>query len=338
MSGKPNSIAVATVATRSHIALSRTLLGSVAKRMPSAARFLLLVDSIEATTPAHIEGATILHPSEIVTASEFRSLTSRYTAPEVCFALKPRILLHLLTLGFEQVHYLDSDAWLIGPLDEAVELLRSSSALLTPHLYARRTLGTSHATSDLDLLMAGTFNAGYVAVSQRPEASKFLHWWGDRTYRWGYNLPLLGMCGDQRWLDLVPRIFEGIEIWRIPGLNAGYWNLGGVHIEREGDMVFVDGHALLMLHLSGFDPQQPHRMSRFVNHVVLEAEPVLAGILREYAETLLHNGYREDRHAEYAHRSWLHGSSLPVRTLRALSVLYRLKRARKSERSHTNAT
>jgi hypothetical protein len=346
-------LAICTVATHSHLALAVTMLESARTAMPDVALYLLLVEA-QALPPQRASalaalGVRVLHAARLLDEAALSRTLERYTAAEVCFALKPVLIQHLLAQGYQQVHYVDGDIWLLGPLNRTIAQLDANALLLTPHLL--RPASVDHAAVELGILKAGTFNAGYIAATPLAQSLGILDWWRERVGTWGYNEPRLGMCGDQRWLDPVPYLFDRVVVCRDPGINVGYWraplaNLaqgtavaaspsGAMHAHIDTATaikpITVDSVPLTMLHLSGFDPRTPARFSRFAPSVTQDSDgpgaAVLAGLLRAYAERLLANGWAQDRRVTYTHARWWHRSSLGVRLLRAAALALRQRRA-----------
>jgi hypothetical protein len=321
-------VAICTISTRSHLAFALTLLRSAEEHAPHVARILLLVDDPhEEADPG--SSCEVLRPLQVVDDRLFTELVYKYNAAEICFALKPLLLKRLLDSGFDQVHYLDGDVWLVGDFGLVERRLRGANLQLTPHLRAPLPLDGRNPT-ELSLLRSGTYNAGYVGVSQSPVAREFLDWWAERVQRWGINEPRFGMSGDQKWLDPVPNIFPGVVINPDPGVNAAYWNLSGHRMEKEGSNVTVDGQPLVFLHLSGFDPFRPEVLSRFQNRIDSAHHAVIADLLHAYAQQVLSAGHRRWSQQPYAYRRWWHSRLLPIRIARAFLFHYRESRVNRA--------
>lgn len=321
-------IAVCTVSTRSHLAYARTMLASVRRWAPAAARVLLLVDDPDKKVRLG-DGISIVHPTTIVNSGLFEHLLYKYNAAEVCFALKPYLLRWLLTSGYNQAHYIDGDAWLVGDFSSVAQRLRSANIQLTPHLRSPLPLDGRNPT-EFSLLRAGTFNAGYVGVARTSVALEFLDWWAERVQRWGINEPRFGMSGDQKWLDPVPNIFPGVVVNPDPGVNAAYWNLSGHELAREAGVVTVDSQPLILLHLSGFDPSRPEELSGFQNRINTMQHVLLADILRHYADEVMANGHTQWSRQHYAYYRWWHSRWLPIRLARALLFHFRESRVNRT--------
>jgi len=253
---------------------------SVARHAPTADRVILAMDDAARRDMEGDEGILVIGPGEIMDLEELQRMRRRYTPAEICFASKPRLLRAMLQAGYKKAHYLDSDMFVTAspsPIDAALE---AAAILLVPH-WTNAYEGEA-GVEELDLLRAGTFNAGYVGVSADSEAVRFLNWWTQRCERWGYNDTSLGLCGDQRWLDPVPYLFNRVSTARRPQFNAGYWNLGGGTLEARGAEIFLNGEPLIVLHLSGFDPRRPDQLTRYFHRIDDSRLLILTQLLQQY--------------------------------------------------------
>ena len=77
-----------------------------------------------------------------------------------------------------------------------------------------------------------------------------LAWWGERLDAANHGRVEEGAYYDQRWLDLVPALFGGVEVLRDERFNVGHWSLP----ER-------DAADVRLLHASGFDPERPRTVT-----------------------------------------------------------------------------
>jgi hypothetical protein len=208
------------------------------------------------------------------------SLQPDYSWPEICFALKALLLSYELSEGCSAAIYIDADIFFVSDARQTLGDLGAHPISLTPHC-----LSTDHLAGDLTdlrLLPAGVFNAGIIGLNERcPPA--FLPWWFQRASRLGYNEPRYGMCGDQKWLDIVPSRFEGVNVVRDLGMNVAHWNLHErpLTIGNDGSMLSGD-RLLICFHFSGFDRFNPSLLSRHSSIRIPRGTP-LDTLTRVYA-------------------------------------------------------
>jgi GT2 family glycosyltransferase/glycosyltransferase involved in cell wall biosynthesis len=289
------------------LAHARALAESLHTHQPDARMSVLIVDSVDGSIDPAQEPFEILRPADVV-VEDFDAMSVRYDITELCCALKPSILRHLLQRG-DTAMYLDSDVRVFAPLDGLDEALRGHPFLLAPHLLT--PLPEDGRTPDeLAILLAGSFNLGFAAARDTPEADAILRWWADRL-RTGSRLePTRGMVFDQRWADLMPGMFEHVGIWRDPGVNCGYWRAATSRFERRDGAVIVDGRPLRTFHFTGFDPAHPDRLSKYENRVSLDREPVLAEMCAEFARRLDVHGHAEASRCPYGFAAMASGAPL----------------------------
>jgi GT2 family glycosyltransferase/glycosyltransferase involved in cell wall biosynthesis len=283
-------VRVCTVINRAWVAHARALAESLRSHEPEARLSVLIVDPLEGLIDPTAEPFDVLSPQELELA-DFEAMSVRYDVTELCCALKPSLIGHLLG-GGESVVYLDSDVRLFAPLEGLSEALENHPFLLVPHL-----LSPLHddglEPSELAILLAGSFNLGFAAARETPEIRRVLAWWEERL-RTGSRLdPAHAMVFDQRWADLMPGLCAEVGLWRDPGVNFGYWRVATSGIERVGERILVDGQPLRCLHFTGLDPHQPERLSKYDNRTMLDREPLLRELCREYIERLDAHGHAE---------------------------------------------
>jgi glycosyltransferase involved in cell wall biosynthesis/GT2 family glycosyltransferase len=272
------------------VAYARALAESLRAHQPDARLSVLIVDQIDGFVDPAQEPFDIVSPHDLE-MDDFDAMTVRYDITELCCALKPSILAHQLRAD-DVVVYLDSDMRLFSPLEGLKDAFGEHSLLLSPHLLAPLP-NDGLEPSDLAILLAGSFNMGFIAARPTPETQKLLSWWSAHL-RTGSRLdPAHAMVYDQRWADLMPGLSGAVGIWREPGVNFGYWRAATSRLERNNGHILVDGYPLRFAHFTGFDPELPGRLSKYDNRITLEREPLLAEICAEFAQRLKVHGHTE---------------------------------------------
>jgi len=137
-------------------------------------------------------------------------------------------------------------------------------------------------------------------------------WWQQRLYdHCVVDLPR-GLFVDQRWIDLAPGMFERVAIVRDAGYNVAYWNLSHRVVSRLEEEYKVSGSPLSFFHFSGYDPEQPHNLSRHQSRFTVETLPAGARhLLSAYREDLLVAGYLDCKAWPYAFGVFRNGTRIP---------------------------
>lgn len=245
-----NTQCVFTIVASNYLPYARTLMHSVKLHTPKAKRIVFLCDR---QTPEYdsTQDEFDLIPIEQIEIAGFPRMALAYSLIELCTAVKPFCFRHLFDTNYEEVIYLDPDIRTYAPLDEVFELLEPNNVVVTPHL--TEPVSDTSRPNEIDILRAGTYNLGFIAVNASPEGNRFINWWAHRLRHQCLDEPNNGLYVDQRWIDLVPGMFDGVHISRNPGLNIAYWNLMHRDITRSGNTLSCNGEPLIFIHYSGIN-------------------------------------------------------------------------------------
>lgn len=282
-------LTVCTVITRNRTAHARVLARSLAGTNEGSRLVALLLDDPDRTL--HDEPYELVRPEELaLEAAEYQTMASIYDGLELACAMKPWAIEHALGRA-DAVLYLDSDVEVFASLQPLLALAREHSLVLTPHLTEPPPLALEPG-EEATRLAGGVYNNGFLGVSRA--ARPFLEWWRSRLARHCLNDLAHGYFVDQRWVDLAPAYFP-CHVLRDPGANVAAWNLITRCVEETADGYRVDGVPLRFFHFSGFHPERPYLLSKWLlpsPHTLLSEHPALARICREYAGKLTRAGFR----------------------------------------------
>ncbi len=302
-------IAYFTICTCNYIAYALTLHQSLRRVRPDAEFFLFLADEpVLSDTPPDVN----VIPVAALQLPRMREMAFRYTLMEFSTAIKAACFQHLLAeRGFSHAVYLDPDIQVFRPL-EGVEAAFSdgASAVLTPHLLS--PLDCDRSPTDFDILRSGTFNLGFAAFSDTPEARDFLSWWG-RKLETDCLVDLeRGLFVDQKFVEFAPCFVQRLCILRHPGYNVAYWNLANRHIVRDGGAYVVNGQPLVFFHFSGVVPGRPEILSKHQDTLAkLEPGPV-ADLVSDYLDRIAANGHERWSKVPYRFGRFSNGRPIPL--------------------------
>lgn len=273
-----------TIIARNYLPQARVLARSFEREHELSTLFVLVVDDADGVIDGAKEPFTLVRPAEL-DLPQFHQMATMYDVTELCTALKPAILMHVLARTDGAVTYLDPDIEIFDSLEEVDGLADVHGLVLIPHLTSPLPSDQRHP-SDLDILLSGTYNLGFIAVAPREEIAVLLLWWQEHLLVDCVHDPAGGHFFDQRWMDLSPGFVSDACVLRDPGYNVAYWNLPSRHLERSGDRYTANGAPLRFMHFSGFDPRDPLRLSRHQDREERSAMPVATELLARYAERL----------------------------------------------------
>lgn len=240
---------VFTIVAKNYLHYAINLMNSVAKYMPEARRVVALCDRMDGINLEELPFEVI--ELESVTIPHLDRLLYQYTILELNTAIKPFIFAQLFNESASKVIYFDPDIQLFSSGVGLLSRLDNYDVVLTPHL--TDFLYDDHHPSDLAILQSGTYNLGFLALRRAETTTRLLNWWQKKLLRdCVVDIPR-GLFTDQKWMDLIPGVFERVLIERHPGWNVAYWNLPHREIIERDDHFLVNGHPLFFFHFSGYN-------------------------------------------------------------------------------------
>ncbi len=301
--------AVFTIVSNNYLAFAHTLMKSLAEVHPEWERHVLLVDR---PPQGGLPDAGLFTTTAVeeLPLPHIKQFLFRYSIMELNTAVKPWMFAHLRKKGHQRVVYLDPDILVVQPLVDVEQMLQEgASVVLTPHLTAPLT--DDRKPTELEIMRAGAYNLGFLAVGDTPHADALISWWQQKLEYQAVVDFEKGLFTDQKWLDLAPGLFEGIGILRDAGYNVAYWNLSHRPLTREGEYWHAGGRLLRFFHFSGFNPEQPGPFSKHQDRFVLDSLGVGKELALQYADLLFANGYREYRREQYTFGCFDDGTPIP---------------------------
>jgi SAM-dependent methyltransferase/glycosyltransferase involved in cell wall biosynthesis len=311
-----------TIAARNYLPFARILARSFKKHNPDASFVVLVVDAAPGELPDE-QDFEIAGPQDLsLDPVEFRRMAFLYNITELSTSLKPWALEMLLDRGADVAVYLDPDILVYSSLSEIAALSHRHGIVLTPHAATPMQRDGLRPT-EADIMGAGVYNLGFIAVGSgnRP----MLQWWQERLRRDSISAPHQMLFTDQRWIDLVPSYWEHV-ILRDPGYNVAYWNLESRPMERIGSEIKVAGHPLRFFHFSGYRPEKPWLLSKYVAdnpRVVLSEHPVVKGLCDDYGAQAEAEGLADGALVPYRYNTLTDGTPVTgtMRNLYRAAVL-----------------
>ena len=307
---QPTDVAACTIISKNYIALARTLAISFQKFHPGVPFFVLLVDEIGDYFEPKLEQFHLVEIDELNIADK-HGFCFKYNILELNTAVKPYFLAHLFDKFFiQKLIYFDPDILITAEVSHIFELLNSHSIILVPHI--TDPIEDNFKPSELDLLQAGTYNLGFIALKNTATTQKFLTWWQKRVYEQCLLAPDKGMHVDQKWIDLVPGLFDEVLIVRAPGYNVAYWNLHSRKVDLRNGRIMVNNDLCCFFHFSGFDPLNISMVSKHQNRFTLYDLGQARQVFEEYRDLVLANGHERTKNWPYAFGYFDNGVKIPA--------------------------
>lgn len=308
-------IAAASIASNRRMALVRATARSLAAHHPELPFFALQADTPHpAIDPAG-------EPFRLIPLADLRPAVRRwlhfgYSEMELSYALTPFLLRHLLAAGFDAVLFLKQETMVLERLDPLFEQLERHTILLTPHLLTPPR-GRDGRRRERNVLRAGIFNGGVIAVRRTEETLALLEWWEQKCTRDCVLDVDHGLHYEQRWLDFFPSLAPNLGIVRDPGVNVGHWNLRERCIQASGGRVLACGQPCRIFRFSGYNPAQPDIVSRYAPEFRVENAGAAAEVFRRYQRLLEECGWRDMASLPYGWNCFENGETITPADRRA---------------------
>ncbi len=241
-----------TVLSRLRVYQALALLLSLEQLGVSHKFFILCVDEdvLRLLKSLRLEGVTLLSPRDLDNREWER--VGKRKLNEYCWTLKP-LLIETLFYKYDEIDrvtYIDADLFFYHDAEVIFINQPEASVLLTRGEIAGRHISEPAAKAFQSLM--GQFNSGFLSFKRDQSALACLVWWGKRCIESCISLPKWGRFGDQRYLDEMPRLFDGVESVRTPGVNIGHWNCDSHTFGIHNGHLYMDWYPLICYHFSGY--------------------------------------------------------------------------------------
>ncbi len=267
-----------TIVSCDYLPFARVLFTSL-QRIKQDVRFQVLV--IDGELSAANEPFAIHSPEAMKEYRLFRQIEKKYghtNKDHFRWALKPIFISYLLENGYSRVIYTDPDIFFTSDYSFLFNKLNKCNILLTPHWPAIRL--PEHEDSLFSVLRGGLFNAGFVAAGTG--GIEGMHWWAEMCHYKMDKQPQLGIFDDQKYLDILPVYFDGVEIIRHKGCNIASWNMDSCKRELINGRLLINGE---------FDPVFIHFAKDTIINILNKNDALLRPWLDIYIQMLSEHGF-----------------------------------------------
>ena len=296
-----------TIVSNNYRHFARSLAASVREHDPGLDAFCALCDSPSDTVDPRDAFGII--PIRELGLPQFDRFAFQYTILELNTAIKPWVIAELFARGYDRVIYFDPDIKLYGSVAPIFDALERADIVLTPHLTGR--LDDGRKPTELQILQSGSYNLGFIALRRSDISQRFVEWWQRKLERDCVVDIARGLFTDQKWIDLVPGMYDRVSVVRDPGWNVAYWNLNHRAASEESGELRFGGRPLLFFHFSGFTPGGK-LFSKHQDRYTMENLPAaVRDLADDYAQDLARNGIEESRNVPYAFARFPSGEAIP---------------------------
>lgn len=282
-----------TICSNNYLAQAITLGQSLHATNPDYLYFIALVDRKSPSVNYELPKNQFVIPVDEMGIEDLDGMNLRYTILELNTAVKPSVFSYLFEKysSSDSVIYFDPDIYIYRRLDELEGILSEYNVVLTPHFTT--PIYDDKKLSEPDILNAGIFNLGFIALKNSDESKRLVEWWKIKL-RYECRVAFdVGLFVDQLWMNFAPVYFDMVMILKSFGYNMAYWNLHERKIVENNDQYFVnDLHTpLVFFHFSGYTFNNPDVLSKYQNRYELNDRPDIMPLFRNYHTHVVNNGF-----------------------------------------------
>lgn len=301
--------AVFTIASKNYFAFVRTLMDSLEDSNPEWERFVGVVDKIDSQFNEMPRNFELLSLEELE-LPEAEKMIFRYTILEFNTAIKPFVFKVLFNkLGYDRVIYLDPDIYVYERLKEIEEAFDNGyNIILTPHLTG--LWNDRMLPNEESILQSGTYNLGFLALAKSSESFSLLDWWGEKLEKKCLVSIKDGIFVDQKWMDLIPGLFNNVFILRNEGYNVAYWNLSHRVPKKVSGKFFFNDDQLKFFHFSGLNPADISNVSKHQNRFTIKNIGVAKELFEKYAGTVISKDFNVYKNFNYSFNTFNNGRKI----------------------------
>ncbi|EGV17452.1 class I SAM-dependent methyltransferase [Thiocapsa marina] len=245
--------AYCTIITPDFLHYALALRHSLTQFRPEIVLTALIADEYAdvASLDGAFDGLRLLSVQDLCADGIGKRILEKYGRANVdCFrwSMKPVLLNHLLSSGFEQAFFLDPDLFFFSDFTFLEHELGERAVLLTPHWRASQPELDENNFAILQT--SGLFNAGFVGVAAAGRSA--MTWWAKLCLYRCEKQPSEGLFVDQAYLDMMPVYFNDVAIERHRGCNVANWNrLECARVSRpDGTVGIAGGWDIVFIHFT----------------------------------------------------------------------------------------
>jgi len=305
-----------TIVAQNYVGYALTLADSMKNSNPDVDFRIYFADGISAELLRVLETRGVKYHNALdLNPDIFLKMAFYYEVTEYCTSIKPFIMKSLLSEGFDTVTYIDPDIYVYQDLSGPIfSYLSTYSIFLTPHICY--PIDDEFKPNEEIHLVSGTYNLGFISIANNDETMRFIQWWSERCEHNCFNEQTIGLFVDQKWINLVPGLFDGVYISRNLGLNVAYWNMHERMYNSENNKI-NDEFELIFFHFSGINIKNIDIISKHQNRYNLFQRTDLKMLFKHYSAAVMDNISSVGELSAYRFVRYMNGKSISIIARRA---------------------
>jgi hypothetical protein len=303
--------AACTIVSVNYLAQAKVLARSYLDNHPDDFFYILLVDR-KSEYNSIVDDEYHYLWVEDIGIIDMVHMAFKYNVVEFNTSVKPYFLKYLFEKdnAIEKLLYIDPDIYIFNELAYVFSTLDVSEIMLTPHI--TEVMDDDGFFPDDSLyLKYGIYNLGFLGLKRSDTADKLLSWWCDKLSSQCFDDTRNSYFVDQKWIDMVPAMFDKVYISKNQGCNMAYWNLHERRLTKVDDVILVNNkYQLLFFHFSSVDISDENSITSKQERFDLVNRPDLKEIYADYIQKLINHGFEEAMRRKYTYSHFESGEKI----------------------------
>ena len=164
---------------------------------------------------------------------ELKKVKTKRTIVEYFWTSTPFVIFFFIQkYKLNSCTYLDADIYFFSDPKIIYKNQTKFSVFITSHNY--------HSKYD-QTKTSGKYCVQYLTFKNNKEAFQILNWWKKKCIKWCYKRFEDNKFGDQKYLDLWPTKFSGVEVATHLGAGVAPWNIKRFQIKKKKLLILENG-------------------------------------------------------------------------------------------------
>lgn len=188
----------------------------------------LSYDTLNKMGLSHVELVRL----EQIEDEELLKIKAQRSKAEYCWTCVPVAIGYVLDhYDVDSCAYLDSDIYFFSSPRVLYDEIDASGCdvVVTEHRFGTSRMARKWRKK------SGKYCVEFNYFNQSENARKALEWWKERCYEWCYALYQENRMGNQKYLEQIPVLFDGVHELQHLGGGTAPWNLEQYCLADQGD-------------------------------------------------------------------------------------------------------
>lgn len=179
----------------------------------------------------------------------------------------------------DELTYLDADLYFYSDPEPIFKEMEGKSIGIIAHKFSLLSKRN---------MKYGKYNVGWITFKNDKDGMLCVKNWKDDCIEWCYQKVEEHRYADQKYLDYWEDKYQGVHVIQHKGANVAIWNVANYRLNKQNNVVLVDGTPLIFYHFANFKQYGAREFKTDLSRVLVR----LDGVIKEdvyipYAHSIL---------------------------------------------------